>query len=185
MARPKKGEKRLGDMRPCKVCGKLLYRSPSKLKQKKTYCKEHKWKDAFSFTCEVCGKKVFTQPAQMKYRHRKTCSIKCRSRYRTLQAEERRKNGVMTQHQIDRAIRYCKKASDWRKAVFARDNYTCQICKVRGTYLEADHIKPWAYFPELRFELSNGRTLCRKCHDKTKMDFRTMRKIYVKTKTNT
>jgi 5-methylcytosine-specific restriction endonuclease McrA len=44
--------------------------------------------------------------------------------------------------------------------------------------LEADHIKPWAYFPSLRFELSNGRTLCRPCHDKTKMDWKTMRTLY-------
>ncbi len=58
----------------------------------------------------------------------------------------------------------------WRKAVFERDNYTCQCCgekeKVSGK-LEADHIKPLAYFPELRFAIDNGRTLCRECHKKT------------------
>lgn len=56
---------------------------------------------------------------------------------------------------------------NWRKMVFERDNYTCVLCFVKGSYLEADHIKPWAYFPELRFELSNGRTLCKKCHSET------------------
>ena len=66
----------------------------------------------------------------------------------------------------------------WRKAVFERDNYTCQICRVRGKYLEADHIKPFAYFPELRFELTNGRTLCRKCHDKTKISAKKMQEIW-------
>lgn len=33
--------------------------------------------------------------------------------------------------------------------------------------MNADHIMPFAYFPDLRFELSNGRTLCLKCHQKT------------------
>lgn len=56
----------------------------------------------------------------------------------------------------------------WRQAVFERDNYTCQECGKRGsTELHADHIKPFAYFEELRFEVANGRTLCKSCHRKT------------------
>lgn len=56
---------------------------------------------------------------------------------------------------------------EWRTAVFERDNYTCQMCTTRGGRLEADHIKPWSRFPELRYEISNGRTLCVLCHRKT------------------
>lgn len=55
----------------------------------------------------------------------------------------------------------------WRDAVFARDNWTCQECGQRGGKLCADHIKAWSTHPELRYELSNGRTLCRECHYKT------------------
>lgn len=55
---------------------------------------------------------------------------------------------------------------DWRNAVFGRDNWTCQICNVRGGYLEADHIKPWCAFPDLRYDVDNGRTVCRPCHMK-------------------
>lgn len=60
----------------------------------------------------------------------------------------------------------------WRTSVFERDNYTCQWCSARSckgnpVVLNADHIKPFAYFPELRFTLSNGRTLCVSCHKKT------------------
>ena len=52
----------------------------------------------------------------------------------------------------------------WRKSVFERDNYMCQGCGIRGGYLEADHIQPWVLFPEQRYQVDNGQTLCRPCH---------------------
>ena len=55
----------------------------------------------------------------------------------------------------------------WRKAIFKRDNFTCQICFIRGGKIQADHIKPFYLFPELVFSLNNGRTLCVPCHRKT------------------
>lgn len=53
---------------------------------------------------------------------------------------------------------------DWRKSVYTRDNYACQVCDTRGCRLVAHHILPYAKYPEYRHEPENGITLCRPCH---------------------
>ena len=54
----------------------------------------------------------------------------------------------------------------WREAVFKRDGWKCIWCgsKIK---LNADHIKPFSLYPELRLALDNGRTLCESCHRTT------------------
>ena|SRR3990167_1071512 len=64
-------------------------------------------------------------------------------------------------------VRRSRKYRLWRKSVFERDDYTCQSCGTRGGELNADHVKPFALYENLRFELSNGKTLCVTCHRKT------------------
>lgn len=65
-------------------------------------------------------------------------------------------------------IRKSKEYELWRISVFIRDNYTCQECGHKGGNLNVDHIKQFAYFPQLRFAIDNGRTLCVECHRGTK-----------------
>ena len=58
------------------------------------------------------------------------------------------------------------KYKKWREKVLKRDDYTCQKCKERGENLISHHIKGWTEYPKLRYKVSNGLTLCKKCHIK-------------------
>ena len=56
-----------------------------------------------------------------------------------------------------------KKYLTWRKRVIKRDNGMCDICGDKE-HLSAHHKNSWIYFPELRYVLTNGITLCKNCH---------------------
>lgn len=74
------------------------------------------------------------------------------------------KNGSSERRRIDRRR---SEYREWRLAVFERDHFTCRHCgDNKGGNLNAHHIKPYADFIELRFELDNGLTLCKSCHIK-------------------
>lgn len=53
----------------------------------------------------------------------------------------------------------------WRTAVLTRDNNTCQACGKRNIH-EAHHIKSLFDYPDLAADVSNGLTLCHRCHMK-------------------
>ena len=53
--------------------------------------------------------------------------------------------------------------SKWRKTVYQRDNYTCYGCDSNQN-LNSHHIWSFAKYPEYRFEVWNGQTLCEPCH---------------------
>lgn len=52
----------------------------------------------------------------------------------------------------------------WRKSVYERDDYTCQITGERGGKIVAHHIKPYHKYKDLRFDVSNGITLNKEFH---------------------
>lgn len=59
----------------------------------------------------------------------------------------------------------------WRKSVCDRDKWPCRIadnnCDGR---LEVHHILPWSKFPELRYEVNNGISLCHFHHPRKRND---------------
>jgi 5-methylcytosine-specific restriction endonuclease McrA len=52
----------------------------------------------------------------------------------------------------------------WRASVFDRDDYTCNLCGLRGGVLAAHHLNCWAKYPAERLDMSNGITICNSHH---------------------
>lgn len=62
-------------------------------------------------------------------------------------------------------------ARRWIRRVKARDQWACRMAsKTCKGPLEAHHIQRWRDHPDLRLEISNGITLCRFHHPKTRGD---------------
>lgn len=54
---------------------------------------------------------------------------------------------------------------NWRSNIFKRDNWKCCITDTNCSgQLEAHHILNWSDYPELRYEINNGITLCHAHH---------------------
>ena len=133
----------------CKNCKKEYKRNPK--------YSEKQWGESkfCSRRCQYKGKDSSSLVKARKYRNFSNISGKNSHLWRGGITKENEK--------IRKSVEYKK----WRLGVMERDNYTCQHCGKRGGDLQADHIKPFAYYKSLRFDLGNGRTLCKLCHRKT------------------
>lgn len=60
--------------------------------------------------------------------------------------------------------RNCEAYREWQADVYKKDWYTCQCCGC-GKDLRAHHILNFSDHVSLRYDVENGITLCKDCHD--------------------
>jgi 5-methylcytosine-specific restriction endonuclease McrA len=136
----------------CQSVAKKIYQKEAALPQVKKV----------KVKCLVCKKDILVHGYRKKTA--KFCNLICRGRYFNGDRSPQWRGGVTPKNII---IRNSFKMKQWRADVFKRDDFTCVLCGKHGDRLNADHIKPFSRFPDLRFDVSNGRTLCVPCHRKT------------------
>lgn len=137
----------------CLVCGNTFSHSKCRIDAK--YCSKACWSNRrVKKDCLNCGKTIESYGAT------KFCSKKCVKIYRVGENAPAWKDGKSLERE---RLRLGPEIKIWRKAVFSRDNHTCQQCGVNKE-LQAHHIKEWATHPDLRFDINNGVTLCIDCH---------------------
>jgi hypothetical protein len=68
---------------------------------------------------------------------------------------------------------------EWRKRIFKRDNYKCRMDKNCKSYIQAHHILPWRDYPELRYEINNGITLCLAHHPRKRAEEKRLAPLFM------
>src|SRR3990167_1304183 len=117
----------------------------------------------------LCRNKLISLGLKGKSNHREGTHHSLETRLEMSKAQSGEKNynwkGGITklQDKIRKGLAY----REWRTQVFKRDSFTCVICGAIKCYIQADHIKSFAFYQELRYKIENGRTLCLKCHKNT------------------
>jgi 5-methylcytosine-specific restriction endonuclease McrA len=103
------------------------------------------------WTCKCsCGVEVVIAGAKLRNSHTRSCGHILRG------------GGVKYEQELSEQ----SKIAHWSKEVRRRDKHTCQKCGETGTHLHAHHILRRRTHPEKTYDISNGLTLCYRCHAK-------------------
>lgn len=143
----------------CIVCGKIFKGAKynaNKYCSRECYDFEHNIKNKIRI-CPGCGK-----PFEAKASNDKYCSYECWDKKRDMPKGEDHWNwqgGISLINDRHDSREY----KEWRLKVYQRDSYKCRYCGSKEK-INAHHIYSWKNYPELRYNIDNGITLCEKCH---------------------
>jgi hypothetical protein len=151
--------------KPCIGCKKVFLVRPSQIEKIKwcsRVCRINHSKYAhIKIPCPKCNKVLIQKRSKL---CRSCTNIGISRPFCAKENNWNWKGGITPENQ---RIRHTPEYILWRKSVFERDNFTCQLCGKKGQIIHADHIKSFSNYPELRLNIDNGRTLCVECHKKT------------------
>lgn len=117
------------------------------------------------FNCKNGSKGHWTTPSSFKACGYRCWCEKCKSEYYSGNKNPSWKSGNSNKLTI---LRHSNKYIQWRIKVYERDNYTCQCCGDKiGHNLVAHHIINFSENIKERFDINNGITLCKNCHNPT------------------
>ena len=177
-----KTREKTGRFRNCEICGKEYYVIPARAQLTKfcsmkckgiSIAKNNSGSSHHNYIknavrqkkCEGCGCMMIHKPPKpiTSFILQKFCTKTCADEHglRYFGEENNKYKGAAA-----RIKNRTSQHSRWATKVIQRDLYKCMRCEVSGEVatLQAHHIFPFELFPSKRIEISNGITLCSKCH---------------------
>lgn len=169
------------DPKICLICNNLFYikdwQKPFQFKKQKccsrkcnaklssSYCKGKKAhnNNKKERICKNCNKIEYVSPS---FSNRPFCGRKCMAEYYSKNIRQENhwnwQGGITEDFGRDTLYPGYK---EWRNKIFKRDCYACVLCKCnKSNELQAHHIKSVKDYKELVLDISNGLTVCKKCH---------------------
>ena len=147
----------------CLLCKKAFKKSSA---SKGKYCSMkcywgNSTKRTSGYKCVDCGNKTSTK-------HTKRCKS-CHVAWFVRDKHHQWKGGLSNNRDIHSLNN--KEYVLWRNTVFTRDEWKCSIGNedCSGS-LEAHHVLRWSEYPELRFNIKNGITLCHYHHPRKRSE---------------
>ena len=148
----------------CEECGKEFISkkttNANKYCSRKCYNKAHVIKNK-ERECPQCHKRFTATQSEDIY-----CSRECYLKYiHAVNSGENHWNwqgGITSENEkLRKSVEY----KDWQQSVYKKDHYQCQICGSKKE-INAHHLSGWKEYPDKRFDIDNGITLCKDCHIK-------------------
>lgn len=164
----------------CEVCGKTQSVRPARAKIYRfcSYECRGKWRSenwtgdnnpswqenqAREKVCAGCGATYGPRPKQpiTTFKHQKFCCKPCADKHGV---RYRGPDNVLYRRDALRRNKRRGEHKAWAQKVISRDGAICQRCGASEVELHAHHIKPFETYPDLRYVVENGLTLCAPCH---------------------
>lgn len=183
----------------CKQCKKEFKRYPSEIKGGENFCSRSCTaiylnsfrKNGANLSCVICNKTFYVK--KLRVNKAKYCSYLClyiSRKGRVVSQETRRKQSEARKREKhplwikdrSKVKGYDKRNNpeykQWVNQIKKRDG-ECRIknkdCK---GYLEVHHILDWSNYPELRYKINNGITLCQAHHPKGRAEEKRLAPVF-------
>ena len=154
--------KRIG--KACLYCGKIVRTNRKDFKFCSQDCyHNNKIKNRILCYCDYCGAELHLTNKDYNRSKKHFCNKTCSGNYHKGNKNPSYNKKLTEEDRKNR--RRIEGYGKWRKQVFQRDNYTCQISGQTDVEIIAHHLNGYDWDKKHRTDINNGITLSKEIHD--------------------